>query len=71
MPNSFSFNSVPENAVTNVINNIDSSKAYQKDNIPSSILKANVDFIANVPHNDINMNIENGSFSVNLKNTYI
>ena len=30
MPNRFSFNFVPENAVTNVINNIDSSKAYKK-----------------------------------------
>ena len=51
-----------------VINNIDSSKAYQKDNIPPSILKANVDIIAKVLHNDINLNIENGSFPVNLKN---
>ena len=57
MPNSFSFNFVPENAVTNVINNIDSSKEYQKDNIPPSILRANVDIIANVLHKDINMNI--------------
>ena len=59
MPNSFSFNFVPENAVTNVINNIDSSKAYKKDNIPPSILKANVDIVL---HNDINLNIEMGAF---------
>ena len=74
MPNSISFNFVPENAVTNVINNLDSSKAYQKDNMPSSILKANVDIIANVLHNDINLNIGNVSFPVNLKKadvTYI
>ena len=68
MPNSFSFKSVSENDIICVINNIDSSKAYQKDNIPPSILKANVDIIAKVLHNDINLNIENGSFPVNLKN---
>ena len=67
MPNSFSFKSVSENDNICVINNIDSSKAYQKDNIPPSILKANVDIIAKVLHIDINLNIENGSFPVNLK----
>ena len=36
MPNSFSFKSVSENDIICVINNIDSSKAYQKDNIPPS-----------------------------------
>ena len=60
MSNSFSFNFVPENAVTKVINNI----ADQKDNIPPSILKANVDIIANVIHNDIHLNIENESFQL-------
>ena len=65
MPKSFSFKSVSENDIICVINNIDSSKAYQKDNIPPSILKANVDIIAKVLHNDINLN---GSFPVNLKN---
>ena len=44
MPNSFSFKSVSENDIC-VINNIDSSKAYQKDNIPPSILQANVDIM--------------------------
>ena len=68
MPNSFSFKSVSENDIICVINNIDSSKAYQKDNIHPSILKANVDIIVKVLHNDINLNIENGSFPVNLKN---
>ena len=37
-------------------------------NIPPSILKANVNIITKVLHNDINLNIENGSFPVNLKN---
>ena len=68
MPNSFSFKFVSENDIICVINNIDSSKAYQKDNIPPSILKADVDIIAKVLHNDTNLNIENGSFPVNLKN---
>ena len=67
MPNSYSFNFVPENAVTNVINNIDSSEAFLKDNIPPSILKANVDISTNVLHNDINLNIEHVSFPVNIK----
>ena len=67
MPNSISFKSFSENDIICVINNIDLSKAYQKDNIPPSILKANVDIIAKVLH-DINLNIENGSFPVNLKN---
>ena len=66
MPNSFTFKSVSENDIICVINNIDTSKAYKKDNIPPSILKANVDIIAKVLHNDINLNIENGSFPVYL-----
>ena len=39
--NNFSFQFVSENDVYKVINNIDSYKSYQKNNIPPKVLKGN------------------------------
>ena len=41
--NNFSFDLISDSEIQNVINTIDSSKAYQKGNIPPQILKINVD----------------------------
>ena len=49
----------------NVISNINSCKAYQKDNIPPNVLKENVLF------SDINKYLLNGTFPSNLKYTDI
>ena len=41
--NKFSFDPISESSIHNAIINMDSSKAYQTDNIPPQILKDNVD----------------------------
>ena len=45
--NAFSFKPVCIELINRLINNIDSSKAYQKGNIPPNILKDNVDMCPN------------------------
>ena len=65
---SFSFLPVLENDVCQVIRNIDSSKAYQKDNIPPKILKENADVLSSFLKDDINLNLVKGEFPRNLKN---
>ena len=69
--NNFFFQLVSEKDVFRVISNIDSSKAYQKNNIPPKILKDNADIVASVLCDDINMNIDKGKFPSNLKNADI
>ena len=64
----FSFLHVSNDNVLNVINSIDSSKAYQKDNIPPKILKENNNISALVLTHDINRCIDEGKFPSNLKN---
>ena len=44
--NNFSFHIVPQSDVYRVIKNIDSSKAYQKDNIPPKVLSDNADVLS-------------------------
>ena len=64
----FSFLHVSDDIVVKVINTIDSSKAYQKDNIPPNILKQNNEISALVLTYDINRCIYEGKFPSNLKN---
>ena len=70
-PNSFSFKNVLEENVYEVINDLDSSKAYQINNIPSKFLKENADICTIVLCKDIKRNIDKGCFPVNLKNADI
>ena len=65
--NSFSFISVSELHVSTVINKIDSSKSYQKDNIPRKLLKDSRDISSIVLSSDINKCINKGKFPDNLK----
>ena len=65
---SFSFLAVSENDVCRVIRNIDSSKAYQKDNIPPKILNENADVLSSFFKDVINLNLVKGEFPRNLKN---
>ena len=67
-PNTFSFQSVSEDDVGKAIKTLDSSKAYQVNNIPPKLLKDNADICLIAIHNDINRNIVKGCFPVNLKN---
>ena len=65
--NDFDFKFVTDIDIHSVINTIDSSKAYKKDNIPPKFLKENVDICELVFSSDINHCIENGKFPSNLK----
>ena len=69
--NNFSFQFVSENDVYRVINNIHSSKSYQKNDIPPKVLKENADAYTSVLCDGINRNIFKGKFPVNLKKTDI
>ena len=70
-PDTFSFRSVSEVDVGKAIKTLDSSKAYQVNNIPPKLLKDNADICVIAIHNDINRNIVKGCFPVNLKNADI
>ena len=65
--NKFFFNLISDSDIQNVINTIDSSKAYQKGNIPPQILKINVDICSMTLVYDINKCINDGLFPDNLK----
>ena len=69
--NVFSFEPISELDIHSVISNIDSSKAYQKENIPPQILKDNVDICTIALSSDINKCIYNGTFPKNLKHADI
>ena len=69
--NNFSFQAISELSIYNVINDIDSSKSYLKDNIPPKILKENNDICAMVLSCDINQCIYEGKFPEHLKNADI
>ena len=68
---SFSFLVVSENDVCRVIKNIDSSKAYQKDNIPPKMLNENGDVLSSFLKDDINLSFDKGKLPENLKNADI
>ena len=69
--NSFNFEPKSESSIYDIISNIDSAKAYQKDNIPPQILKDNVDICSYVLFSDVNKCIYNGVFPNNLKHADI
>ena len=69
--NNFSFHPIFELNIHTAINNIGSSKAYQKNNIPPKVLKENSDVCAIVIRSDINKCISKGEFPNNLKNADI
>ena len=69
--NNFSFDLISDLDIQNVINKIDSSKAYQKGNIPPQIIKINADICSMTLVYDINKCINNGVFPDNLKHADI
>ena len=71
MPNCFSFLPISESDIHDLVINLDSSKAYQKYDIPPKILKENEDICKTVLCADINNCIAKGSFPTNLKNADI
>ena len=65
--NNFDFKFVTDINIRNVINNIDCSKAYRKENIPPKLLKGNIDICELFISSNINDCIENGMFPSSLK----
>ena len=50
----FLFSRVAKRRIESLIKTLDSSKTIQKDNIPTKIIKENIDIISNIFHEDIN-----------------
>ena len=60
-----------ENDVRSVIKNVDSSKAYQKDNIPLKVLKENADVVSRFLKDELNLNIHKENLKKCGYHTYI
>ena len=60
---SFDFQHIFETDILVVIENLDSSKAFQKDNIPPKFLKDNKDICSTFLTNDVNRCIGNGKYA--------
>ena len=50
----FSYSRVAKRSTESLIKTLDSSKTIQKDNIPTKIIKENIDIMPNIFHEDIN-----------------
>ena len=68
---SFSFLPISGACIHSMISNVDSSKAYQSNNIPPKVFKDNADIFKTVLSSDINNCLLNGIFPRNLKYTDI
>ena len=71
LDNNFSLEPISELEIQYIINKIDISKAYQKEDIPPKVLKENADICSVSLFSDINRCINNGIFPNNLKNANI
>ena len=67
--NDFCFKPTSDDNIHEIIKNIDSSKAYQKNNIPP--IMENADICVMIIRSDLNLCIEKGIFPSNLKNADI
>ena len=67
----FDFHDITEVVMLKAIENLDISKSFPKDNIPTKIIMKNKDIFSKVLTNDIRICIENCIFPVNLKNADI
>ena len=63
----FSFSRVAKRSIESLIKTLDSSKTIQKDNIPTKIIKENIDIMSNIFHEDINKCFSESFFSDDLK----
>ena len=57
----FSFSGVAKQSIESLIKTLDSSKTIQKDNIPTKIIKENMDIMSNIFHENVNV-FQNSSF---------
>ena len=63
----FSFSRVAKRSIESLIKTLDSSKTIQKDNIPTKIIKENIDIMSNIFHEDINKCFSESFFPDDLK----
>ena len=63
----FSFSGVAKQSIESLIKTLDSSKTIQKDNIPTKIIKENMDIMSNIFHEDINKCFSESFFPDDLK----
>ena len=63
----FSFSRVAKQSIESLIKTLDSSKTIQKDNIPTKIIKENIDIMSNIFHEDINKCFSESFFPDDLK----
>ena len=50
----FSFSGMVKQSIESLIKTLDSSKTVQKDNIPTKIIKENMDILSNIFHDNVN-----------------
>ena len=63
----FLFSRVAKRSIEFLIKTLDSSKTIQKDNIPTKIIKENIDIMSNIFHEDINKCFSESFFPDDLK----
>ena len=63
----FSFSRVAKQSIESLIKTLDSSKTIQKDNIPTKIIKENMDIMSNTFHDSINKCFSESFFPDGLK----
>ena len=63
----FSFSRVAKQSIESLIKTLDSSKAIQKDNISTKIIKENMDIMSNIFHDNINKCFSESFFPDDLK----
>ena len=63
----FSFSGVAKRSIESLIKTLNSSKAIQKENIPTMIIKENMDIMSNIFHDNINKRFLESFFPDHLK----
>ena len=63
----FSFSKVAKRSIESLIKTLDSSKTIQKDNIPTTTIKENIDIMSNIFHKYINKCFSETFFPDDLK----
>ena len=63
----FSFSRVAKRSIESLIKTLDSSKTTQKDNIPTKIIKEDINIMSNIFHEDINKCFSESFFPDDLK----
>ena len=67
----FSFNNVQKESLTSIINDLDSSKTCQKQDVPVNIIKNNSDIFTNILHENINHCLSTSYFPDELKHAEV